>query len=281
MAVSHFDPTRSTVLRRQFIADLHRRFNTLKRNLKNLIVTDDAFGLIGDSFMAFNAEKQIWRFQTDVGKLESFKSWLGNQVETGVLTIDGKGDPWTNKYINSAYRKGVVRAYTDTHKSELAKSLDFYEGSKARFLTDSFAAPETVSKLNLLYTRAFDQLKGISATMGQQMSRVLTTGLSNGYGAHKIARNLNNTITGIDKVRARLIARTEIVHAHAEGQLDAFERLGVEKLGAMAEWSTAGDNRVCAACADMEGSVFTIKEARGMIPLHPACRCAWLPYVPM
>lgn len=35
------------------------------------------------------------------------------------------------------------------------------------------------------------------------------------------------------------------IRAHAEGQLDALEQMGVEEVGVMVEWSTAGDDRVC------------------------------------
>jgi hypothetical protein len=74
-----------------------------------------------------------------------------------------------------------------------------------------------------------------------------------------------------------MIARTEIINAHAEGQLDSFDMLGVEEVGVVAEWATAGDDRVCEECASIEGELFTVDEARGMIPLHPNCRCAWIP----
>jgi hypothetical protein len=61
------------------------------------------------------------------------------------------------------------------------------------------------------------------------------------------------------------------IHAHAEGQLDAFDRLGIKDLGIQAEWSTAGDERVCPLCQGYEGKIMPISEARGMIPLHPNC----------
>ncbi len=78
--------------------------------------------------------------------------------------------------------------------------------------------------------------------------------------------------------RAQILARTEIIRAHAEGQLQEFENWKVLQVNVKAEWITAGDNRVCPQCADLEGSIFTIEVARGMIPLHAQCRCAWIPF---
>jgi SPP1 gp7 family putative phage head morphogenesis protein len=86
-------------------------------------------------------------------------------------------------------------------------------------------------------------------------------------------------MTGITRRRALVLARTEIIAAHAEGQLDAFEAMNIEKVGVMAEWSTAGDDLVCAKCEPLEGAIMTVKEARGLLPRHPNCRCAWIPAI--
>jgi len=92
-----------------------------------------------------------------------------------------------------------------------------------------------------------------------------------------IAREMNRTIDKMTRSRARVLARTEIIHAHAEGQLDSFEDLGVEEVGVEAEWSTAGDMHVCPVCSSLQGVVMSVAKARGLIPRHPQCRCAWIP----
>ena len=88
---------------------------------------------------------------------------------------------------------------------------------------------------------------------------------------------MQKNIQGLSRTRARAIARTEVMFAHAEGQLDCFQRLGVEELGIMAEFSTAGDDLVCTKCLPYEGKEYTVDEARGLIPIHPNCRCTWIP----
>src|SRR5690606_28972829 len=40
---------------------------------------------------------------------------------------------------------------------------------------------------------------------------------------------------------------------------------------------TAGDDSVCELCGSLEGVIFTVEEARGLLPRHPNCRCAWIP----
>jgi len=279
------DPTRTVLLRRAFVADMVRRFKALSREIQQLIVNDDAFGLhspgvrvVSDLYTVANVEFQAWRFQTNPQKVKSYRRWLQQQIDGKILTQVGgvTSKPWTATYIEPAYQKGVVRAYTDSRKELLTQS-EVFGVSQAEFLRTSFSGPVALAKIELLYERAFTELEGVTAAMDQQMSRILAGGLAEGHGAAKIARNLRDNVTKMTNTRAKVIARTEIVRAHAEGQLDSFEMLGVKKLGVQAEWITAGDDRVCAICADLEGQVFSVKEARGLIPEHPNCRCAWIP----
>jgi len=262
------------------MSDIRKRFEEIKSALDTLIVTDDAFGLEEPSILEINVTNQVrqaWRFNTNAQKVKAFRKWLQQQVTAGVLIPDVKGNPFTATYLESAYKKGALNAYTQVHKADLAPSMDFYLGSQEQFLRSSFNAPTTVQKLELLYTRSFSELDGITKAMDQQMTRVLVTGLSQGYGPRKLASELKKTVTGITRQRALVIARTETIAAHAEGQLDAYTRLGVEEVGILAEWSTAGDDKVCELCAPMEGVVMTVEEARGLIPRHPNCRCMWIP----
>lgn len=275
------DPTRTTGLRRRWLADLARRIAKLKAAIRQLVVADDAFGLDkppGPSLSAVltNAD-QRWRFQTDAAKILSFQQWLQGEVNAGLLQTDAAGQPWTTPYVVSAYKQGAVRAYTDANAAALAPSPDFYAGSRAQFLDDAFNTPEAVSKLQLIATRPYEQLKGVSAEVSAKLSSGLASGLAHGQGPHEIAREMLGDIDGLDRRRARAIARTEIIHAHAEGQLDGFEALGIEEVGVMAEWATAGDDHVCPMCAALEGAIFSVDEARGLIPRHPNCRCTWLP----
>jgi SPP1 gp7 family putative phage head morphogenesis protein len=101
-----------------------------------------------------------------------------------------------------------------------------------------------------------------------------------GRGVTAITNDLTDRIDSLTDSRALTIARTEVIHVHAEGQLDSFEDLGVDELGVEAEFSTAGDDLVCPQCEALEGNTYSVDEARGIIPVHPNCRCTWIPKVP-
>jgi SPP1 gp7 family putative phage head morphogenesis protein len=248
----------------------------LSREVTRLLVDEDILGLEPAPRFDPLKNRQDWRFLQDDAKVTQFRRWFAKQVEDKVLSTDSKGKPWMAKYVDSAYRKGATRAFLDSRGKELKKSQEFWEGTKEQFLRSIFSQPERVSKVELLATRAFEELRGVTASMGSQMNRILAGGMAQGKSPVQIAREMSAKIDSLTKSRALTIARTEIIHAHAEGQLDSFQELG-EEVEVYAEWSTAGDDRVCRQCSELEGTVFTVKEARGQIPRHPNCRCAWIP----
>ena len=273
-----FDPTRTTLLRRKHLIDIRARMNRLKKWIQRWLVTDDMLGLGDKPRLTFNVVREF-EFATSEQKLAAFRRHFENQINAGLLEVTNTGQPWTEQYVSSAYRKGQERAYFDVKKGTRAERLPFYAGSKTDFLRSSFFAPEAVSKVALLASRSFEELRGISAATSQQINRILADGLINGQGPATIAREMTKQIDTITSRRALTLARTEIIHAHAEGQLDSFERLGIETVSPQVEWLTAGDERVCVECDEFSGDVFTIDEARGMIPWHPNCRCAWTPVI--
>ena len=272
------DPTRTTLLRKQFLADITRRLKSVVREAERLIVEDDVFGLKKIKPKSIKTlAYQEFRFLSNPAKIEAFRKWLKSQVDAKLLVVESHTDkPWLAKYIESSYKKGLIRAYTQVHSESLADVEDFYIGGRTQFLADAFAAPVVMEQVKLLYTRAFTELKGITDTMDQQISRILADGFTKGESPQTIARNLRKSVAGITKRRATVLARTEIIRAHAEGQLTGFEQLGVTGVKIQAEWLTAGDGRVCPLCSARSGEKMTIEQARGLIPLHPNCRCAWL-----
>jgi SPP1 gp7 family putative phage head morphogenesis protein len=274
------DPTRTSTIRHRFLVVMRAKFKRLQRDVIDLVDKQDAFGLKAPAGSPFVQNRAAFQFLTTDEKLKGFNKWFKQRVDEGVLETTGDADPsepWTGKYVDSAYRKGTVNSYIAARPNLRNTPSDYAAGSQAEFLRSAFAQPEAVAKLRLLGTRSFEALKGITTDMSSKLSTVLADGLAHGKNPREIARNLAKTIEGISVKRAQTLARTEVINAHSEGQLDAFEELGVEEVGILAEWATAGDNRVCPLCNDLSGVVMTIKEARGLIPRHPNCRCAWLP----
>ena len=166
-------------------------------------------------------------------------------------------------------------------------------GTDTQFVA-GFGMPLHLDRLGVLYTRVFSELKGITAQMDQQISRILAQGLADGDNPRLLARKLVAVINGdgVDQLglrdslgrfipaqrRAEILARTEIIRAHHQAMIQEYMNWGVEGVTILAEWKTAGDHRVCERCEALEGETFTLEVAMNMIPLHPQCRCLALPY---
>lgn len=254
------DPTRTNLLRAKFTRDMENRFNRLTHQINDYINKKDALTL------------NAFEFTSLPSKLDAYKKWLLEQVNKGLLITNDKQKPWTDEYIESSYKQAATRAYADVKKQGATEAF------KKEFAS-SFSLPVTQQRLQLLFTRAFDQLKGVTQAMGNAMSRVLGDSLAHGLGARDAAKLLIQEV-GLAKQRALTVARTELIHAYAEGQLDTFDKLGITELGVEVEHLTAGDDRVCPKCAALNGKIYkSVAEARGVIPVHPNCRCAWVPYV--
>jgi SPP1 gp7 family putative phage head morphogenesis protein len=278
----HIDPTRTSLQRRSFVAEMGKRFGAVQRAVWHLIANDRVV------VNAFDF--------TDPDKIDHFQKWLQRQINLHILetrTTTGNPSlkkPWLAPRIISAYKIGLARAYTDVKRAggspptaglnltpEMKRAMDSaYEAGKLQRHLEAGMAVAT-RKVELIYTRAYHDLQGITQDMSTKLSRILATGMINGSSPHTIARKMVQQISGISLRRARLIAQTELTSAHASGTLDGLEMQGVRRVTAQVEFQTVGDGRVCPKCKHLEGKRFTIDQARGVIPQHPACRCVWLP----
>ncbi len=273
------DPSKTLTLRRRYLNDMKQRFSWMKRQINQLVGKDDAFGLKEEVRPNIFNRYREFAFLSSTEKIAKFKEWLQEQIDAGILTTDSTGNPWQNTYIESAYRKGYERSYYDVNKAGLLDDDNFFAGKKAQWMSEAFSSKETVDKLGLLYTRAYDALEGVTDAMSNEMGRILAIAIANGQGPAEAAKQMLERIDVLTNKRAFAIARTETIRSHAYGQLSSLERLGIDEVEAMVEFSTAGDDRVCSQCAALEGVIFEVKYAYEEIPKHVSCRCAWKPVI--
>lgn len=291
------DPSRTTALRATFIRAMNRRFLKVRAMIRKAVFFEDVFGMIDNPFTVNQTPgRRAYQFMTSAEKVDAFMVWLRREAMVEILEMNtivqfgrASNQAWTNVYIQNAYERGVARARTQLQQA----GFDVPPLSETGGITASMAGPFHADRVGLLYSRTFNDLKGITDAMDGHISRVLSQGIADGLNPRELGKILNDTIRkgggelGITDTlgryipaerRAQMLARTEIIRAHAEAQLQEYKNWGVEGVSVQAEWITAGDNRVCSECAGKEGGIYTIEQAQGMIPLHPSCRCAWLPY---
>jgi SPP1 gp7 family putative phage head morphogenesis protein len=227
---------------------------------------------------------ESFKFLSTPEQVEAFRKWLAQQTQYLLIgsSTEAIEKAFWDQYIEEGFKQGAGRAFDDMKKPALTateeKSVsDFYHGTKTEFLQSAFGQKEAKEKVQILSGRVYTELKGVTEAMSQGLTRELTDGLVKGANPRAIGREIAKKVDGIGRTRADTIAMTEIARAHSQGQLLSYRKMGVQKLGVMVEFLTAQDDGVCDECSDLEGQTFDIDKADDVIPVHPRCRCCWLP----
>jgi SPP1 gp7 family putative phage head morphogenesis protein len=252
------DPTRTLSLRRRFAAELRRRFAALRREAEKAVVADDR-----------------WRFLSPPEKARAFSQWL--RVLAGMLLAGPTLEQVIRRYVQEAYLRGAGRAANDLGVRPGPDPLPEQAPRRRReqFLLLLLGRAAAHEKVDLLAGRVEADLNGVVEAVLAAASRAVAHDLARGAIPSAIAIGVRAALDVVGRNRSKAVAEDAVIRAHAEGQLDAMGRLGVESVTAQAEWVTVGDDRVCPRCEAMVGTALPLAQARGLIPLHPGCRCAW------
>lgn len=110
----------------------------------------------------------------------------------------------------------------------------------------------------------------VSVVEANQAALVYIKAIVRGDHPRIAARELVNKF-GIPVIRARTTARTEIISAYREANIERYKQSKAVK-GWM--WSATLDDRTCPVCVYLDGQVFDLEE---FFATHPNCRCAPIP----
>lgn len=303
-----YDPTHTTTLRNRFASEMNRRFIRLRGLIRRAIVDEDCFGLVSEGprtritgYASTPGTRAFaFAFERSSDKISSFMDWLRQAAQEEILEFTpsptrriGRAidEAWTDTYIHTAYQKGIERGRAEL----IGAGYNVADIDDTGGIRSVFNQPVHADRAGVLYTRTFEDLRGITEQMDGQISRVLSQGILDGKNPRELARDLTRVISGpvgdlalTDTLgrfipaqrRAQILARTEIIRAHHMATIQEYENWGVEGVHVQAELKTAGDSRVCPECLNLEGNIYTLEEARNLLPIHPQCRCICLPTRP-
>lgn len=297
LQVLQHDPTRTLTIRNAFVRAMNKRFNALIKVIKEAIVDQDGFGLELQTNAAVSSPGyQAFNYPRPHQKIDAFMKWLKIQEEKGLLEIgyserigESIEGAWTNMYLEDSYKRGVIRARTEMKKAGYTVPTVEASGGISAIMGAGFH----VDRIGLIFTRAFNQLQGITNQMDAQISQILAQGMADGDGPRMLARKIIAVIDGSGsgelgitdslgryipaKRRAQTLARTEMIRAHHAANMQEYKNWRVLGVDIIAEFITAGDERVCTECASYHGNRYTLEAAEHMIPVHPNCRCVAIP----
>jgi len=135
--------------------------------------------------------------------------------------------------------------------------------------------PLDAAALAWIAKRSLSLAKMVNGTTEEQLRAVLAEGFAEGESIPKLTRRIRGFYENGYEWRAPLVARTEVIAASNEGALWRYEQEGVEK----SEFYAALDERACDECMGYHGSTYPTGDCHGMIPVHPNCRCTFIPVV--
>jgi SPP1 gp7 family putative phage head morphogenesis protein len=288
------DPANILRLQLKYERALLKKITDIEKIIKYAIVDRDVFGL-NEQFAIMQLTpppQRAFSFDTNTKKIQAFIEWLNSLINEDLLRLGVMADVgevnefWGNVYIFESYKRGVQDIRFDLKQQGV---YDF------RDLDAVMHTPVHLNRVAQMFLRNYENLKGITADMSKQLATALSEGFINGLWPRVIAKNLVELIekgkmtdiaikdklgrTISTKRRASLLARTECIAAHINGAVEECLRMGYKEGQIYAEYIAGYDNRVCDTCANMHMQTFTLEEIRALIPVHPQCRCTFVPII--
>lgn len=128
--------------------------------------------------------------------------------------------------------------------------------------------------LDWIKLRSLTLAKSINLTTMEALRRELALGFEAGESIQQLTKRIEGYFTDNAKYRAEMVSRTEIIAASNEGTLHRYELENIEK----SEFYPSPD--ACSVCLEIaQDPIYITKDSHGIIPVHPNCRCKWLPVV--
>lgn len=159
---------------------------------------------------------RAYEFRTLPGVLAAWLQAAEQQVDA-IMLEGGVTNIWfAAQFVEQAYQTGAAR-----NRANLAAQSVVYKAARPDLKSLLLSEPYQ-RRLALLYSREFEEMKGLGATVKKDMAQILTAGMANGQGPIEIARQMTAQLD-IEKRRAERIARTEINNAHTNARMDQAE----------------------------------------------------------
>lgn len=159
-------------------------------------------------------------------------------------TVTGDDESWNRK---------VYRKYFP--------NLQYHATTNARPIKTDIRIKELAPYLH-------DLLGDVTKRDAKAIARIVKRGVERRWKDSSVARAIVRS-TKIEPDRARVIARTEMSRARTD------VGLGKKRDSDKVVFTLGAVDRTCPKCRALEGKVYTVRKAAGVIPIHPSCRCYW------
>jgi SPP1 gp7 family putative phage head morphogenesis protein len=230
-------------------------------------------------------EKAFYNAMTD-GQKEAYRA-VKSIVEQ-LFAINGSWDgidPWSiDEPVDEWKRKALQQLATHPMQAYLLGQM--LASEKLEQPLHRPLLPTDGQALQFLQHYTFNEVHSAFEALKSNLRTALIEGISNGENPREVARKMANELDDYE-TQFDVISITETARAESQGRLRELDDAGEE-------WcigSSAHDARTCDDClALIDGKKYKVKDVINnsnfgkkrsdwipTIPLHPRCRCVWLP----
>jgi SPP1 gp7 family putative phage head morphogenesis protein len=239
-------------------------------------------------------------FENEAAKLAFWKDYIGKVDEHEKVTLSAVRNYFEGLKSEALTRvRGAYIVNSDTPIIDRTKAKAAYVEAITPVLTAAMAdayrrginivsppTPHRGIKIEHIFSEAAiawlrRRIGWAADEVGEEtaalLARSLKDGFASGESIAQLAERVEDVFVYCNDVRANRIARTETMMASNQGAIEGYRESGIQK----AEWYLADDERTCEDCIHMADTykALALDETEGMMPLHPNCRCVWLPIV--
>lgn len=258
----------------------------MKEFARRMKKVGNAYAAALERFPATLAVNARYEYQLDPVLLTMTLNDASILVDAVLLEGDQSNNWFTELYVETAVIRGTAQTFANLTQQSSVYAAD-RESLQALLMSEPYQR-----RMELVYARTFEEMKGLTATTKRNMARVLTDGIGRGLNPREVARNLREQV-GIETRRANTIARTEMTGALRRARWDeateAREALGLRimllhysalspttrqshairhshlyTVEAVREWYSIGANAINCKCSQVE----TLVDEKGN-PLNP------------
>lgn len=262
---SSTDPTGQDARERRAMKDFDRRVTAIGKEVLR-ILGEQNYTVVTLNALEINAS--TYQFQLDQAILSGINSEI-ERICNLILLEGGENDLWFMRaYVEPAYQQG-----TATTAANLTVQSEAYALTKPTLDAILFSPPYR-KRIGLLRAREFEDMKGFSQSMKNDLAQTLTRGMIAGKNPRDIAKDIEARI-GVSASRARLIARTEITMAFKNARMDEAEATQID-LGILTKQLhiSAFSPTTRIEHARRHGTLHTIQDQRDWWSLSKnACNC--------
>jgi HK97 family phage portal protein len=206
--------------------------------------------------------------------ISALKEMFSAQESEAISKLEaGSRDLIDQAEAKVSYTKAVTPILTDLMKLTIENGRELINPKPHK--AEPPEQPMSEAARKWLLTRIAWAAVQIGEETASKLSVALAAGFEAGESIPDIAKRVRDVFEGFSRARSILVSRTETLAASAQGAIEGYKEAEVKQ----AEVLAAYDDRTCEDCDSLSGEVFDLDDCTGVLPIHPDCRCCWLPVV--